>query len=120
MKKAWAVAALIWVLAGCTVGPNFHRPQAAVPPQWTTPATRGASPGVEPQTDLWWKSFKDTTLDSLIERAVVANYDLKLATARVDEARAARGVAESDYSPQVNAGVSVTRKREYDVALVPK
>ncbi|HWX28075.1 MAG TPA: TolC family protein, partial [Steroidobacteraceae bacterium] len=104
MKKAsaWAVVALIWVLAACTVGPNFHRPQAAVPPQWTTPAARGVSPGVEPQTDLWWKSFKDPKLDSLIERAVAANYDLKLATARVDEARAANGLAKSEYYPQIN------------------
>src|SRR5258708_21366907 len=70
--SAWAVAALIWMVAGCTVGPNFHRPQAAVPPQWTTPAARGVSPGVETQTDLWWKSFKDPKLDSLIERAVAA------------------------------------------------
>src|SRR5438128_11327835 len=98
MKNASAlgVAALIWLLAGCTVGPNFHRPQAAVPPQWTTPAARGVSPGVETQTELWWKSFKDPKLDSLIARPVAANYDLKLATARVDEARSAPGLATSE------------------------
>jgi outer membrane protein, multidrug efflux system len=121
MKPApsWAVAALMWMFAGCTVGPDFHRPQAAVPPQWTAPATRGASPGVEPQTDLWWKGFHDPKLDSLIERAVAANYDLKLATARVDQARAARGVAKSDYYPQANAGLSATRNREFEVAPLP-
>ena len=104
MKGAspFAAAALLCVLAGCAVGPNFHRPQAEVPATWTTLAVRGASSGVEPQTDLWWKSFKDPELDSLIERAVAANYDLKLATARVDEARAANGLARSDYYPQVN------------------
>ncbi len=110
---------MIWLLAGCTVGPNFHRPQAAVPPQWTTPAARGVSPGVEPQTDLWWKSFKDPKLDSLIDRAVAANYDLKLATARVDEARAANGLAKSEYYPQINGTSSVTRNREFAVAPLP-
>src|SRR5258706_2531260 len=119
MKKAWAVAALIWVLAGCILGPNFHRPQAAVPPQWTTPAARGVSPGVETQTDLWWKSFKDPKLDSLIDRAVAANYDLKLATARVDEARAANGLAKSEYYPQINGTSSTTRNREFAVAPLP-
>ena len=117
--SAWAVAALIWMVAGCTVGPNFHRPQAAVPPQWTTPAARGVSPGVETQTDLWWKSFKDPKLDSLIERAVAANYDLKLATARVDEARAANGLAKSEYYPQINGTSSTTRNREFAVAPLP-
>ena len=117
--SARAVAALIWMVAGCTVGPSFHRPQAAVPPQWTTPAARGVSLGVEPQTDLWWKSFKDPELDSLIERAVAANYDLKLATARVDEARAANGLAKSEYYPQINGTSSTTRNREFAVAPLP-
>lgn len=119
-RIAWSASALMTLaLAGCTVGPNFHRPLAGVPSQWTAPATRGASAGVESQTDLWWKSFNDPELDSLIQRAVAANYDLKLATARVDEARAARGVAKSDYYPQINANVAATRNRVYDVALVP-
>jgi multidrug efflux system outer membrane protein len=121
MKGAspFAAAALLCVLAGCAVGPNFHRPQAEVPPTWPTPAVRGASSGVEPQTDLWWKSFKDPELDSLIERAIAANYDLKLATARVDEARAANGLARSDYYPQVNASASATRDRDFAVAPLP-
>src|SRR3989442_5612799 len=115
----WGVAALIGLLPGRRVGRNFPRPKAAVPPQWTTPAARGVSPGVEPQTDLWWKSFKDPKLDSLIERAVVANYDLKLATARVDEARAANGLAKSEYYPQINGTSSTTRNREFAVAPLP-
>src|SRR5260370_10727015 len=107
------------VVAGSGVAPIFPRPNAGLPPQWTTPAARGVSPGVEPQTDLWWKSFKDPKLDSLIDRAVAANYDLKLATARVDEARAANGLAKSEYYPQINGTSSVTRNREFAVAPLP-
>ena len=104
------------ILDGCAVGPNFHRPPASLPPQWTAPATRGTAPGIEPATDLWWKSFQDPELDSLIQRAVEANYDLKLATARVEEARGARGVAKSGYYPQINADASADRSRQLFVA----
>src|SRR5262249_25603277 len=64
-------------------------------------------------------SFRDAELDSLIQRAVEANYDLQLATARVEEARAAAGVVRSGYSPQVNAGISATRTRQVGVGPVP-
>jgi NodT family efflux transporter outer membrane factor (OMF) lipoprotein len=52
-------------------------------------------------------------------RAVYANYDLALAAARVEEARAAVGVARSSGSPQVNADVSASRGREPGVGLLP-
>jgi NodT family efflux transporter outer membrane factor (OMF) lipoprotein len=119
LAARFALITLALVLAGCAVGPNFQRPQIPVPQQWTVPAVRGTSAGIEPQTDLWWKTFQDPELDSLIQRAVEANFDLKLATARVDEARAARGVAKSDYSPQVNAVISVDRDRQLFVAPLP-
>jgi NodT family efflux transporter outer membrane factor (OMF) lipoprotein len=112
-----SVIAGICVLYGCAVGPRVHppQPQNALPQKWTAQATRGTSPGVEPQTDLWWKSFQDPELDSLIQRAVQANYDLRLATARVEEARAARGIARSDFYPQINATVSADRNRVFTV-----
>jgi len=115
----FAVGIAAWILQGCAVGPNYHRPQPIVPSQWTTTATRGALPGIEPQTDLWWKSFQDAELDSLIERAIAANYDLKLATARVFEERAAKGVAQSDFFPQINANASGNRFRQFTVAVIP-
>ena len=101
------------------MGPNYHRPQTAVPPQWTAKMTRGTLPGVEPQTDLWWKSFHDAELDSLIERAIAENYDLKLATDRVLEARAAKGLVRSELFPQLNAHASGTRSRQFTVAAIP-
>ena len=106
-------------LVGCTAGPNYRRPMVAAPPQWTAPQTRGVAKGVEPETDLWWKSFRDGELDSLIERAVEANYDLQLATARVEEARAATGLARSNYYPQAGAGAAVNRVRQTGAGLVP-
>ncbi len=66
------------LLAGCAVGPNYKRPQAAVPSQWTVAPTRGTE-RKSPETDDWWASFQDPELNSLVERSAKQNLDLKLA-----------------------------------------
>lgn len=106
------------LLSACAVGPNYRRPQTSVPPQWTAPATTGTRPGVEPVNDEWWKSFNDFELQSLIQRAAAANYDVKLSIGHVEEARAAAGFAKSGFYPQVGAGVSAERARQIGVGLV--
>jgi NodT family efflux transporter outer membrane factor (OMF) lipoprotein len=102
---------------GCAVGPNYKRPQVAVPGQWTVAAARGTS--TKPiEKDEWWSSFQDPELNSLIERAAGQNLDLKLALDRVDEARAARGVVRSGYFPSMDASASATRNRQRVIAPV--
>src|SRR5437667_2892738 len=98
------------LLAGCAVGPNYKRPLVPVPEQWTVAPARGTSTQAL-ETDEWWSSFRDPELNSLVERAADRNLDLKLALERVQEARAARGIARSGYFPSVDAGVSATRLR---------
>lgn len=83
-------------LVGCTVGPNYKRPQVSVPNQWTVAAACGTS-SKPPEREEWWSSFQDPELNSLIERAVGRNLDLNLALERVQEARAARGITRSGY-----------------------
>jgi len=85
------VALSILPLAGCGAGLNYRRPEVSVPKQWTVEPARGTTTK-EPANDEWWSSFHDPELDSLVERAVQRNLDLKLALERVQEARAARGV----------------------------
>src|SRR5262245_16658912 len=118
--KPLTVGALSLFLSGCAVGPNYLRPPVSTPAQWTTPPPRSAAKGMEAQIDLWWKSFHDPELDSLIQRAVEANYDLQRATARVEEARAATGIARANYSPQVGAVIGVSRSRQVGVGLLPE
>jgi multidrug efflux system outer membrane protein len=117
--RSLAIAALAVLLTGCAVGPNYQRPLVSTPAQWTAQPARGTVKGVEAQTDAWWKSFHDSELDSLMHRAVEANYDLQMATARVEEARAAAGFARSSYSPQIGAGAGVSRSRQVGVGLLP-
>jgi NodT family efflux transporter outer membrane factor (OMF) lipoprotein len=100
----------VLLLIGCTVGPNYKRPQVSVPNEWTVAPARGTSTK-QPETDEWWSLFQDPEINSLIERAVGRNLDLKLALERVQEARAARGIARSGFFPTLDADVSATRLR---------
>jgi multidrug efflux system outer membrane protein len=108
--------ALALLLAGCAVGPNYHRPAVAVPDHW--PSASGTSP-IAPATEQWWALFHDRELDSLVARAVAANLDLKLAAARVEEARANRGVARSDAFPQLTGTAAASRERQVTQGFVP-
>ncbi len=110
MKRMLSIVFPSLLLAGCAVGPNYKRPLVPVPEQWTVAPARGTSTQAL-ETDEWWSSFRDPELNSLVERAADRNLDLKLALERVQEARAARGIARSGYFPSVDAGVSATRLR---------
>ncbi len=112
MKRLSSFMAIfsLLLLAGCAVGPNYSKPKVSVPEKWTAGRSRGVS-SQPPKTDEWWASFQDPELNSLIQRAVNRNLDLRLALERVKEARAASGVARSGYFPQVNADVSAARLR---------
>jgi len=59
----------------------------------------------------WWKTFGDAELNALIERAVLTNYDLKAAEARLRGARALRGAVLADFLPTIGAGASYTTAR---------
>jgi NodT family efflux transporter outer membrane factor (OMF) lipoprotein len=99
-------------LAGCTVGPDFHRPNATAPAQWGEPMAGGETNNSVANAAAWWKNFNDAELDSLIERAVSSNLDLRIASARVREARAAYQVTSADFWPTVNTSASYERLRE--------
>ena len=100
-------------LSGCTVGPDYRAPEIASPPTWNgvepaqPAATQPAGPITRPaQVATWWKSLDDPQLDSLINRAIESNLDLRIATARIREARATRGSVAADLWPQVDASGS--------------
>lgn len=109
-KSLILVAFSFVLLVGCAVGPNYKRPQVSVPKQWTVAPARGTSTE-PPESDGWWSSFQDPELNSLVKRAVDRNLDLKLALERVQEARAARGIARTGYFPSIDANVSAMRLR---------
>lgn len=96
-------------LAGCTVGPNYHTPKTKVPTSFAEQAF--PQTGASDQIAKWWITLQDPELNSLVERAVRGNLDLRLAQARVREARAQRGVVKADLYPTVNVSGSYQRSR---------
>ena len=90
-------------LAGCTVGPNYERPQVPAPAQYRFVE---APAQAESMADLpWWQVFDDPALQALIREAIANNLDLRVAAARVEEARARAGIAKSFLYPQVDGAV---------------
>lgn len=111
---AWAVAAAAAVtLTGCTVGPDYVAPDTLAVDGWNaaTGDEVNREPGNTESLAVWWKNLQDPTLDSLIERAIAGNHDLKSAVARVRESRARRGITASGFYPTVDGKASATRSR---------
>jgi len=98
-------AALVLLLAGCAVQPDYERPQLELPAGWQASAPRPAA------GEPWWRVYGDPVLERLIDEALANNSDILVAAARVDEARALLGVARSALRPTVGANASAGRSR---------
>jgi multidrug efflux system outer membrane protein len=102
-------AASALTLAACAVGPTYH-PPAPAPVALVTPAANVVT--TQPADSAWWRAFGDPELDSLIQRALAANLDVRIAVDRVREARALFQDAELDRLPRVTTGASYLRGKE--------
>ena len=101
-------------LSACMVGPRYHRPVVPTP---NTFRDLAQNPQIRAQTasyaDLhWWEVFKDPKLQELIRTALKQNYDLQLATERINAARAQLAVTRSSLFPQVGANANFNGGKE--------
>lgn len=104
-----ALAAIVAILnSGCAVGPNYHRPETSTPAHWSEPLAGGETNSTAAVV-MWWKTFNDPELDSLVDRAVQSNLDLRIAEARVREARTQYRIASADLWPTASASGSYAR-----------
>lgn len=98
-----------FLTAGCAIGPRYHQPEVPAPENYRElgePAAR------ESMADFpWWEVFQDKALQGLIRAAIQSNYDLKIAAARVAEARAMIGLSRSDALPHSDFTFSAERDR---------
>lgn len=101
---SWALAAL---LAGCTVGPDYRAPEPEAPAAWEGEAAAQAGE----QVAAWWQSLGDPALDGLVEQALAANHDLRIAALRVQRARALRASTAGGQYPAAGVGGSAGRQR---------
>src|SRR4051794_21996535 len=102
-----SVTAVLALVSGCNVGPDYKQPKTDLPDHFA--ATQPAS--VSDDYAVWWRTFNDPELDRLVDEAVDNNRTLRVAAARVREARAQRGVAASAYYPELNANGSYAHSR---------
>lgn len=107
MNRALPIAMFAALLpAACTVGPDYAEPAVTPPPAWVEPADNA------PAADgPWWRAFHDPVLESLIERAAASSTDLRVAAARLREARARRGIVTAALWPSVDGNGSYSSSR---------
>jgi outer membrane protein, multidrug efflux system len=103
----WAV---ILAVAGCAVGPDYRRPSADVPPAWQPDAPwHEAAPSDGALKGDWWRLFQDDALNPLVDRALTGNQDLRVAAARLEQARELVTVARSSLFPWVGLSAAADR-----------
>ena len=107
------VPVTIFLMAGCMIGPNYHRPGINVPD-----AYRGMTKEeiVNRQLDSigqqqWWEIFQDKKLQDLIRTALAQNYDVRMAADRILEAQAQVTITSSYQIPTVTAGAGIISQR---------
>jgi len=102
---------------GCKVGPNYRRPAVQTPTEYRQ-LKDGAQPQVQPQVasyaDLpWWQVFQDPALQELIRTTLQQNYDLQLATERINAGRAQVQITRSYLFPQVAGNADFSGGKEH-------
>ena len=113
-------AVMLSVLSGCKVGPDYQRPALPSPEVFRGTADPAVPPDPTSLGDLqWFEVFKDEQLQALIRTALVANYDLRDAVTRVNEARANLGITRSEQFPTVAASADMTTVRLSRNGLTP-
>ena len=104
------------LVGGCKVGPNYNRPLVQPP---TAYRDLSENPQVQAQAasyaDLpWWQVFQDPRLQELIRTALKQNYDLRIATERINEARAQVAITRSNLFPQVQGSGDFSGGKEHN------
>jgi len=112
-KKLAAVVLLALFGSSCAVGPNYKRPAVTVSdPYRGLPSDQSGKADTASFGDQkWWDVFQDDALKSLIRTALQQNYDVRIAAARILEARAQLGIARADQLPSVSANAAAVNER---------
>jgi multidrug efflux system outer membrane protein len=120
-KEIFVVGFLVMLCAGCAVGPNYSRPVVPAPPEYRGVSTdqTGKSGAASFGEQKWWDAFQDEVLSDLIRTALKQNYDVRIAAARILQARAQVGISRADQLPSVSAGASAVNERIPQIVTIP-
>jgi multidrug efflux system outer membrane protein len=102
--------AFLFLITGCAVGPNYHRPDVATAPAWKEqPPWRAADPKDSIPKGNWWTTFADSELDQYETQALKSNQTIEVARYQLQQARASARITQSGLFPQLTAGISAQR-----------
>lgn len=107
MKIAKYIVLIILALGffnSCMVGPNFQKPEIAIPESYL-----GEAIIVDSINLRWWEIFDDEILDTMVKTALVYNLDVKMAAARIEQARAYWGMTKADIWPSIDISAGAAR-----------
>ncbi len=112
MNKSLLSLALMTALTGCSLIPDYQRPDAPVAGDWPQgEAYQQSAAQASEQTLGWREFFRDPALQQLIEVALENNRDLRVAALNVDAYRALYRIQRADLLPAVSADGAGTRSR---------
>ncbi|HWK46313.1 MAG TPA: efflux transporter outer membrane subunit [Stellaceae bacterium] len=106
--KTGLVLALCLVSAGCSLVPDYQRPQADAAAAWSTAVGDGT--GAVPVSGAWWRSFGSPELDELMQRSLSGNFTLRAAVARIDEAQGTAEVNAAALFPSITVAGTQDQK----------
>lgn len=114
-------AAALAALSACAVGPDFERPSVPLAPGYEIPDASQKDFQEAGQDDIskWWTRFGDPLLSSFIERAFERNFDMAIARASLDSARAALGVSQSGLFPALDGNAAMTESGKGNTGTRP-
>ena len=108
VSRHWTVSALLTILAGCAVGPDYERPTIDTPPSYRFEDAQAR----DTVNTAWWTQFGDKQLERLIGIALAENKDVLIAAARVEEFYGRLGAQRGQQFPQVGAQAEAGRQRQ--------
>jgi multidrug efflux system outer membrane protein len=108
-----SAAVLLFTLSGCKLGPNYRRPTLDVPGQYRGAPNLGQQQLTGPSfAEMKWPSvYQDPVLQGLIKEALTNNYNVRIAAANIEEARANLGIIRANQFPTLSGSYSTTNQR---------
>lgn len=99
------------ILTGCTLGPNYSRPDVDVPIAYKADSPwQEAAPRDTANKGRWWVVYEDPALNELEEHAMAANQELQVALARLMQVRAGERISRADQTPEIDLNGSAKRE----------
>jgi multidrug efflux system outer membrane protein len=112
LRRALTTCAML-ALAGCTLGPDYQRPEITAPAAFQYEPKDAAATA----DTLWWKQFQDPVLEQLIDEALQHNTNIQIAAANVEQAAAFLTQTRSQLFPTVGYGAGAQRERTREPAF---